>query len=76
MSKKKSNAAKPKSSLAKMITERDLASNLQRAVIRWLESHKCPPMVIGGVSVIQMPGDRELNFYVAVRVTGKKPVKP
>lgn len=69
-------AAKKKASLALQITERDSASNLQRAAIRWLESHGCPPMVVGGVSVISMPEDRELNFYVAVRVTGKKPVKP
>ncbi len=53
----------------------DEVDDLYAAVISFVEARGGKAIVIGGISVIQWPGDRQDNFMVGVRVTGAKPTK-
>lgn len=66
---------KTKQSKRKMVTGRDPTSQLYRAVIRYVESHKGSILVIGGVQIEQWPEDRKGMFVLGVRCLGRKPEK-
>jgi len=55
---------------------KDPASKLQRAVVEYVESRGGRVIVIGGVELIQFPGDEgSFNFRIAVKCTGTAPQK-
>lgn len=53
---------------------RSVHDRLYRAVVNYVEAHGGKLLVIGGVEVQSMPGDRPGNFRIAVRCTGNAPV--
>lgn len=53
----------------------DLAHNVQVAIQRWIHANGGTAVVMSGVQVITMPGDREFNYHVAIHCTGQLPVK-
>jgi hypothetical protein len=55
------------------ITGRDPASQLYRAVVRYVESKGGSIFVIGGVQIQEWPGEFSGNFRLAVKCTGRKP---
>jgi hypothetical protein len=58
---------------SRKIIGRDPTSQLYRAVIRFVESRSGSIVVIGGITTIELPGDREFIFHVAVKCCGRKP---
>ena len=46
---------------------------LYRAVRRYVESLDGSIAVIGGIEIQQWPDDRQMNYRVAVRCTGRAP---
>lgn len=54
-------------------TKRDPLTNLYRAVCAYVEANGGSLIVIGDVSLIQMPEDRDSVFRVAVKVMGRRP---
>lgn len=53
--------------------KRDPVSQLYRAVRRYVESNDGSVIVIGGASLIEMPGDLKMNYTIGVRCTGRRP---
>lgn len=54
--------------------ERDAADNkLIHAADEWLTTRGGKGIVGGPTCIIQMPGSTEANFYVAVKMLGRKP---
>lgn len=58
------------------ITGRDPVDQLYRAVERYVLSNQGTVLVIGGVSVMMLPGEPRGNYYICVKCLGKKPPKP
>lgn len=54
----------------------DLPHNMQVAAQRWIHANGGTAIVMGGVSLIELPGTRSGNYYVAIGCMGKRPVKP
>ena len=54
--------------------KRDPVSKLYRGVRDYVIANKGSIIVIGGVQVIQWPGDSPNNFTLAVKCMGRKPV--
>lgn len=52
----------------------DPGSQLQRAVVRYVEEKGGIVAVIGEVQVQQWPGEPEFNFIIGVKCTGRKPI--
>jgi len=65
--------AKKKKTNKRPILGRDPTSQLYRAVIRYIESKGGSVLVIGGAQIQQWPGEREFNYVLGVRCTGRKP---
>ena len=55
--------------------KRDELDNLYDAAIAFIEARGGKVVVIGGVSVIELPGDKKFNYVLGVRVTGVRPIK-
>ena len=72
--KTKKKRARPKWTTLRF-RKNDPTHNVLAAVSRWIRAHNGTDVVIGGVEVIQFPGDAAFNYRVAVKVTGKLPVK-
>ncbi len=53
----------------------DLPHNIQVAVQRWVHANHGTAIVMGGVSLIQMPDARPGSYYVAIGCLGKRPEK-
>jgi hypothetical protein len=49
-------------------------ADLYRAVQNYVKAHDGSVIVIGGIDLVQMPGDGEMKYRVAVRCLGKRPV--
>lgn len=66
-----------KATLAKLPRVKDARLKaLQIAVGKYLECVDGMAIVIGGVEIMTFPEDSEMNFRVALRVTGRRPIKP
>ena len=60
-----------------MTTKQDKACDrLYKAVAAYIEAIGGKAVVIGGVEIQQWPEDRKMTFRLAVKITGRKPVKP
>ena len=46
---------------------------LYRAVQKYVESNSGKLVVVGGIQIIQWPGDSDTKFTVGIRCTGVKP---
>lgn len=53
----------------------DLPHNVQVAVQRWVHGSGGTVTVMGGVSIIEMPGARPGQYYIAVACIGQRPLK-
>ena len=53
----------------------DTTDKLLRLVGKYLEEKGGKGLIAGPVCIIQFPGSTEANFYVAVKVLGRKPPK-
>ena len=53
----------------------DTTDKLLRLAGKYLEEKGGRALVAGPVCVIQMPGSTDTNFYLAVKVLGRKPIK-
>ena len=51
----------------------DDTNKLYKAIQEYVEDRGGKVVVIGGVEIQQWPDDKEYRFYVAVKVTGRKP---
>ena len=58
----------------KILTGNKKVDKLYEAVRDYVESKKGSVVVIGGISIVQMPDDLKFNYRLAVGITGKKPV--
>ena len=54
-------------------TGNKIIDKLYEAVRNYIESKGGSVVVIGGVQIVQMPGDLKFNWGLNVRITGKKP---
>ena len=48
---------------------------LYSAIRKYIENRGGKVIVIGGVEIAQYPGDRDFTYYIAVKITGRKPEK-
>lgn len=72
--RRESNQMKKKVNRKRLITGRDPVDQLYRAVQRYVLANKGTLIVVGGISVMELPGDAEhSNFYICVKCTGGKP---
>jgi hypothetical protein len=63
---------------AKKATKRQkdaAVANLYRAVQKYVEVNGGKLAVIGGIKIIEWPGDSSYNFTVGVGCTGRRPQK-
>jgi hypothetical protein len=63
--------SKPKHKILETVVVKELYS----AIDRYVESRGGKVIVIGGIEIQQWPGDAKMNFRIAIRCIGKKPIR-
>lgn len=66
---------KKKSKLPAWRRSRDPNDRLIVAADNWVKAHGGSAVIMGPVSVMTFPGEREADYYVVVKCLGKRPVK-
>ena len=64
---------KRKKSAISMVTGRKPIDALYRGVIRYVEANGGSLLVVGGVQVLEWPGDPKAKFSIVVKCMGEKP---
>lgn len=72
MTPQQRNARKRKKP-TRQLSKKVASDRLIRAVAKWVDANNGRALVAGGISIETWPGDHQFNFYVRVKVTGRKP---
>lgn len=54
-------------------TKENDTMELYAAVQKYIENRGGKVLIIGGVSIIQFPDDPQMNYSIAIKITGRKP---